>query len=669
MLAVIANHIDKSLLPGGFLGVDIFFAISGYVITGSLLSRPREPFGPFILGFYERRVRRIVPALLFCVVLTFLAASLFIPPGSDLAASAWRTGAWALAGGSNIFLSISSSDYFSPSTALNPFTQTWSLGIEEQFYAIYPIIFYSFINASGYKHTFKRALPAVFIAILAVGTTLYFSSDSDRNWSYFFSPVRYLEIASGCVACYLRNHFLKLSNDTLSRVSFACLTTCLFSLLSLDQSKSYGAAVAALSTATLLASNRSNSVIYNFLGNRLLRPIGLCSYSLYLWHWSILTLGRLTIGISTATILPIALIVALMTYVSYKWIELPFRTKPTPGRKVSTVGIGLGCLLFAGSAIAGLQAHVISLIFLGKKCSPERYQTCVPVDSPHEPVTPYISTTSITKYRCQSLDMRSIEDRLKECSSIRNPLEPTLIVVGDSFSGALSPAIDILYQRSRFNLIYLSAGGCHLDIFKNHLSSAECLRLNRWRFGFLARRLKPGDVVLVAASGRRSSLDSNIKTLAILKNALRDDKVQMVVQSALPSFKAKIPDICYFPRQVYSQWNNELSTCSRASQQSLAGHLRKTAKFRHNLSLLDDGKWLVTWDPTNQLCSDEICSTHSHGFRLYRDNGHLSVKGAQMLSSSLERLLLRTSLGQAMSPPKHVGTSGNSKASPKEVAG
>jgi peptidoglycan/LPS O-acetylase OafA/YrhL len=138
VISVIIDHFNKTLLPSGYLGVDIFFVISGYVISSSLYNKPAKYFGDFIARFYSRRLKRLVPALVVCVLTTSLMICLFDPsPWTSL-----RTGESALFGLSNIYLLKHSTDYFGASAQLNAFTHTWSLGVEEQFYVFFPLIFW-----------------------------------------------------------------------------------------------------------------------------------------------------------------------------------------------------------------------------------------------------------------------------------------------------------------------------------------------------------------------------------------------------------------------------------------------------------------------------------------------------------------------------------------------
>src|SRR5258705_548325 len=136
VISVIINHLNNDFLPSGYLGVDIFFVISGYVITASLYETSDRNFSEFFLGFYSRRVKRLVPALILCVLITSLLICLFDKtPNASL-----KTGIASLFGISNLYLLKQATDYFGASAQLNVFTHTWSLGVEEQFYVLFPFI-------------------------------------------------------------------------------------------------------------------------------------------------------------------------------------------------------------------------------------------------------------------------------------------------------------------------------------------------------------------------------------------------------------------------------------------------------------------------------------------------------------------------------------------------
>nr|WP_285310189.1 acyltransferase [Stenotrophomonas maltophilia] len=160
MLAVIVFHIDAAWLPGGFTGVDMFFVISGFGISQALASRGSQPTARLLLDFYRRRALRLLPVLLLMLLATFVLSALFIP-------RAWRneqfdqTGWAALAGLSNIVLAGQDDDYFSPGAELNPFLHTWTLGVEEQFYLVFPLVFMVWLRGRGYWWWTPALLPVL----------------------------------------------------------------------------------------------------------------------------------------------------------------------------------------------------------------------------------------------------------------------------------------------------------------------------------------------------------------------------------------------------------------------------------------------------------------------------------------------------------------------------
>ena len=138
VLAVLVFHLNEAWLPGGFTGVDIFFVISGYVVTGSLLNHSTEPLGPRLGGFYLRRIRRLLPNLLLMIGVTSLMVALIVPPTETR--GMFLTAVKALYGWSNNHLLASAKDYFGLDASLNPFLHTWTLGVEEQFYLVFPVL-------------------------------------------------------------------------------------------------------------------------------------------------------------------------------------------------------------------------------------------------------------------------------------------------------------------------------------------------------------------------------------------------------------------------------------------------------------------------------------------------------------------------------------------------
>ena len=195
VVAVIINHFNKEILPGGYLGVDIFFVISGFVITSSLYKRPSKNFKDFITGFYERRLKRLLPALIFFILITGGVLCLFTPnPILSL-----RTGLLSLFGISNLYLLRQSTDYFAQSTLFNTFTHTWSLAVEEQFYMVFPFL----IWFTGFGRQTQNGLRNVFITIglISFGSLIIFlvSANSVLKLGFLIRISFKRYFASGCI--------------------------------------------------------------------------------------------------------------------------------------------------------------------------------------------------------------------------------------------------------------------------------------------------------------------------------------------------------------------------------------------------------------------------------------------------------------------------------------
>ena len=195
MLAVILHHLSPRLLPGGYLGVDVFFVISGFVITGSLAQRPASGLGDLMLSFYGRRIRRLLPALLVCVLITAVALCLVNPEPGQMLGVGWRS----LFGVSNLILHKLAVDYFRPAAELNPFTQTWSLGVEEQFYLLFPLL----VWFSGFARTGRvgsRRLLWLLIALVVASCGVFVHQlRVDVPGAFFLLPGRFWELGVGCL--------------------------------------------------------------------------------------------------------------------------------------------------------------------------------------------------------------------------------------------------------------------------------------------------------------------------------------------------------------------------------------------------------------------------------------------------------------------------------------
>ncbi|WP_420143849.1 acyltransferase family protein [Sphingobium sp.] len=333
VLSVIAYHLNEAILPGGFVGVDIFFVISGFVVTQSLNGRHFPSLGSFLLHFYARRLLRIMPALVVMLLVTILATQLFIP-------SAWlsdtfqKVAKYAFFGASNIALALNADTYFSPRSQFNPFTHSWSLGVEEQFYFIFPFLMFWHQTASRKRLSRRQVewmLAFLSAASLAACAAL---AAYEHRYAFYLIPARFWELGVGMLLNltmagwktpvagmdHRRKGALTIVTLALLAISLVIPETTFFpfplALLPV---------LAAVGTIVIICA-LPDSRMATLLGARIPVTIGLISYSLYLWHWPIFVLFRWTVGLdSIATCLAALLLVALFAILSYRLVERPLR--------------------------------------------------------------------------------------------------------------------------------------------------------------------------------------------------------------------------------------------------------------------------------------------------------------------------------------------------------
>jgi len=344
--SVIVYHLHAGWLPGGFIGVDIFFAISGYLITKTLLERPQTSALRYFTGFYRRRFLRIGPALLVNVAVVS-ALSAYLVPRSYLGQGIMTTAKWAVFGASNIQLVMSSDGYFGDRVPFNPFLHTWSLGVEEQFYLIYPIIL--LLVGIG-LHRSSRLLVGFGQFILAAGAlgSLAFcawhtSADSLR--AFYLLPSRFWELAAGALLYLLvsRVRSNRLSNPVLFIAGLGLIGTSLVcaTMVSFPFWWAVPAVLGALALIHVSQNVQGGQAgrTRELLTSRPIIFVGKISYSLYLWHWGIFVLMRWTVGLESVWTKTLAIVLTLLTsWLSYTFVEsLPRRNMSAKSRKTLAV--------------------------------------------------------------------------------------------------------------------------------------------------------------------------------------------------------------------------------------------------------------------------------------------------------------------------------------------
>ena len=324
MLAVLWFHIGLPGMPGGFVGVDIFFVISGFLITGLLL-REHETTGRIDLrNFYSRRMRRILPAVLATIAVTMVVAALILAPlqmpgiAGDGAASALSLG--------NMRFALESSDYFA-ATDPSPFRHLWSLGVEEQFYLVWPTIV-----IVAFRILRSRPGIAVLIGTLTVGSFAFalWLTETFAPWAFYSLPSRLWELALGALLAVAAGWLARLTRLVLIPVGLVGVGLVAAGLVLIDSATPYPGSAALLPTlgaaALIVGGGRGGPVTW-LLTRQPTRFIGRISYSLYLWHWPILVLPALATGepLPLALACALGLVSVVVAAASWRVIEEPFR--------------------------------------------------------------------------------------------------------------------------------------------------------------------------------------------------------------------------------------------------------------------------------------------------------------------------------------------------------
>lgn len=616
VVAVIVNHFNKDLLPSGYLGVDIFFVISGYVITSSLSGRESKNFWDFILSFYERRIKRLVPALAVFIAVSSLLLCFFNPdPSYPL-----EIATYALFGLSNISLRNTATDYFAPSTALNPFTHTWSLGVEEQFYLLFPLIiwFSGFGRKSinGAKYLFW-SVGALSIASLVGFTHLYPINQPD---AYFLMPPRFWELGFGCLV-FLGLQKRGLVLKQLEKIPPLLIIVLMVGVLFLPLALALPATIAIiLFSGLLICSLKEGTNIYKFFTLEKVVYIGLISYSLYLWHWGVLSISRWTIGIHwwTAPIQILAML--LIANTSYKFIEKPFRDTRLKTTKPMAISIGLALSIAMAIMLSLLKDSLSTRLFLGKTSDLENQYKG--------------SKASKAEWRNCNIYGQPADSELisPACGHSLYDKSPTVYLLGDSHINQFGKTITAFALQHGFNYREVWGNACPFPSPEGSKGAEICSQ----RQGIIENRIlklvKQGDIVFIGNNLHNkfnltnpnvdshqypilesTAVNSYSKSLKNIADSLAQKGAKVILYLYAPQFDGLEEGV---GSTCEAQWYRPLlqTNCSikknyfLKERDLILGWIPKWANNRNK----------IYWDGVDSLtCDGQVCNA-----RHYKDQGH-----------------------------------------------
>lgn len=439
VLPVILFHAKIAGFDGGFVGVDIFFVISGYLITRILADEMAE--GRYsLLRFYERRARRILPALTAMVLVTTVAAWWILPPiemvwyGQSVAAAALFV--------ANFYFLVRGRDYFAGTTSEYPLLHTWSLAVEEQFYIFFPLLLWALWRWR--QSAILWVIVGLSAGSLAVAEVL---SRIDVGLNFYLLPSRAWELGAGAICAMLHHrHGLK-PNQWLAGLGLVLIITSIVLLNDGLRFPSVWAVPPVLGTALILLYAGQSTVTGKFLALKPFVWIGLISYSAYLWHQPLFALTHVKLGQYPGTwaMLGLAGASLVLGWVSWKYVEAPFRRRSGPGF-LTSAGRVVGS---AGGIIAGLSAIGVALhMSWGAPGRPA---------APHLPRDYY---EGAAKPNFPTFD-RQFQSCTAFCTLVTQDA-PTLrvLLLGDSHGQDLIPALRVEAQARDWQLDLFINTGC-----------------------------------------------------------------------------------------------------------------------------------------------------------------------------------------------------------------
>ena len=662
VLPVIFFHAGFEIFSGGFVGVDVFFVISGYLITTIILKDMQE--GKFsIVNFYERRARRILPALFFVALVCFPFAWAWLSPRDmkDFAQSLIAVATFS----SNI-LFWQETGYFDTASELKPLLHTWSLAVEEQYYILFPL-FLMLAWKLG-KKAIITILVIVFVSSLAVAQL---GTSHQPDAAFFLLPTRVWEILLGAFcAFYLATYStdkpvlpeLGILRQPLSIAGLGLIALAIFTFDEATPMPGLYALIPTLGVALIILFADGQTIAGKLLANPLLVRTGLISYSAYLWHQPLFAFARhrSLVQPSDSLMLALSFIALVLAYFSWMLIEQPFRKPNLLSRKI----------IFANAAFFSTIIISLGLVVSINAISNKRVVNLSWVKDSRQ-VTKKIEGITIDGKKC------STRDHLLACRIDNTNARRTLVIVGDSHAGVLFRAAYLYTSKYNYEVISLSASGCPFLLGLNLYVRGNIHRIcnvdyQQARLDFL-KKLHPSIVILharfpfyIAGHGFNNTIGGvEIRKKFYFAREVEKD-VNARYQQYKSSFEETVHEILALGHEVIivtavpAQGWFVINRLYRIEALGIGSTHEKRKKLMdipldvvlawHKKSDDAIAELIVKYpqvksiDPKDIFCKDKVCSSITENEILFRDRDHLSITGAKILFNKiLEAVGIRNS--------------------------
>ena len=614
VLSVVVYHAGV-FLPGGYLGVDIFFVISGFVIT-ALLLREYESTGTISLsGFYRRRIKRLLPALLLLVAITVPVGTFILSPYGASQNAIWTAMA-SIFGLGNLAIQYLSGGYFGDDASVNSFLHTWSLAVEEQFYLVFPSLF--LLSLLIWRRVgSRRVLVSLVVLVSALSAGLLMAASAldlpleSLGIFGFYSPlVRAWEFGLGAIVALIGNELSKRVAAASRLAGWGLVLTALF--VPIDQNAiGIGALMATVGATLLILAGKTSHD--RFLESKTMVYLGDVSYSWYLWHWPLIVFSQVlfesylvTVAVAAASLVPAAL--------SYRYIETPLRKMPWRIKQGGKFAASLGLTAVVTITSSGT---LVNQGFFNEDLRERQAQ----ILADHAPAQ--------KNWICALGTLTS--ETVETCTWRHEGNGPTLYLVGDSQAGMFAEAVLGAGQALGSDVVISTTAGCPLLI--QEAESDACAEFTSRTLELLSQ----SEAGVIFFSFALSPSQQDVQAIAFeisswvkILTSLGHNLVQI---GPIPHFTEEYafnPLKCSLMGALNNNCLEEMPLVEAKRRIAVVSAVTTEVKKVAELQSID---------PLGLACRDETCATSWEGMMIYKDPSHITVAAAEMLVDEIFNLV------------------------------